>query len=83
MTNYLSCNVRLCQINGRQCFRQCADLIYLDQDGIGHVFGNSFAEKFDVRNKKIVTDDVNFAASFSVSFFSRSSRFRRSRPQLK
>ena len=43
-------------------FGKRADLIDLDQDGIGHALVDSFAEKLDVRHKKIVADELDFFA---------------------
>ncbi len=47
------------QINRCQRFGKRADLIYLDQNRIRHVLGNSLPQKFDIRDKEIVTDQLN------------------------
>jgi hypothetical protein len=47
-----------------QGFRERADLIDLDQNGIGHAFVNSLLEEFDVGHKHIVADQLNLVAQF-------------------
>ena len=69
MTDYRRVIVFRRQINRRQCFGKRADLIHLDQNRIGHVFGNSSAEKIDVRDKDIVAYQLNPFAEFCSEFF--------------
>src|SRR4029077_19898319 len=59
----------LCHVDRCQRFRQRADLIYLDQNGIRYVLGNSFLKKFHVGDEKIVTDQLNPGAQFFCQFF--------------
>src|SRR5262249_48486473 len=68
MTDHSGVMVLLCQIDRRKCLRQRADLIDLDQNGIRHVFGYSSSEKFHIRDKKIVADQLNFCAEFIRQF---------------
>ena len=50
------------QIDRRQGLGQGADLVDLDQNGIGDVLGDSLAQKFDVRDKKIVAHQLHLVA---------------------
>ena len=48
--------------NGVKSFSQCADLIHLNQDGIGDTLIDSFPEKIDVRDEEVVADQLNLIA---------------------
>ena len=62
MTDHGGVIIFLRQFNGVECFGKRADLIDLDQDRVGDVLLNSFAEEFNVRHEKIVADQLNFVA---------------------
>src|SRR5438067_849261 len=49
----------LCNVDRCERLRQRADLIYLDKNGIRHLLGNSFLKKFNVRDEKIVADQLD------------------------
>ena len=65
------------RLNRRQGFRERADLIHFNQDGIRNSFGNSFAEKLYIGHEEIVADELDFIAeSVGQSFPSRPIVFR-------
>ena len=64
MTDHIRVIIFLCHIDRCQRFRECADLIYLDKDGIRHVLGDSFFEKLHVRDEKVVADQLYPGAEF-------------------
>jgi hypothetical protein len=59
MADYGGVIVFFGQINRCQRFGKRADLIHLDQNRIRHVLSNSLPQKFDVRDKEIVTNELN------------------------
>ena len=42
-----------------KCLGQGADLVELDQDGVGNALGDTFGENMGVRDKHIVPDDLD------------------------
>ena len=54
-------------LNGFQRLGQGADLVDLDQDGVGNPFFNAFFEDFAVGDEQIVADDLDFVAQFCRS----------------
>jgi len=69
MTNYGRVIVFFCQANCRQRFRERPNLIHFDQNRIRHVLGDSPAEKFYVRDKDIVTYQLNLLAELFRQLF--------------
>lgn len=68
MTDHGCVIILFCQINCSQRFGECADLVDLDQNGIGHVFSDPFAKKLHIRDKQIVADQLNLAAEARSQF---------------
>ena len=50
------------KLNRIEGFGECADLVYLYENGIGHAFRDSFAQEGGVRDKKIVADKLRGGA---------------------
>ncbi len=50
------------QFDGVQGFRQTADLVDFDQDGVGHAFVDAFAQELHVGDEKIVAHQLDFVA---------------------
>ena len=57
------------EFNGIQSFGQSADLIDFYQNRIRRANINSFLQKARVRNKQIITDELNFFADLLGDFF--------------
>jgi len=64
MTDHSRVMTSLCEIDRRQGFGQRAYLVYLDQNRIRHMLGDTSPEKFHVRDEEIVADQLNVAAKF-------------------
>ena len=54
--------VTAAQVDGLQSFGNCADLIELDEDGIGHALLNAALQPLDVGHEDVVADNLNAAA---------------------
>lgn len=45
-----------------ECFSQCTDLVYFDQDRVAYAVFNTFRKFFRVCNEEVVTNKLNFFA---------------------
>src|SRR5690625_4727170 len=64
MGDYSGVACVLGHLDGVEGFRQRADLIELNQYGVGDFFIDAFLQNFGVGNKQVVTHQLNFVAQF-------------------
>src|SRR5690625_7989722 len=64
MGDYSGVACVLGHLDGVEGFRQRADLIDLNQYGVGDFFIDAFLQNFGVGNKQVVTHQLNFVAQF-------------------
>ena len=69
MTDHRGVIILLGEIDRCQSFRERADLVHFYQNRIRHMLGDSFAQEFDVGDKNIVTDELNFVAETRGQLF--------------